>query len=405
MRKLLLIAVTAAMACWIGCRDNRREDTFDKDIHEWLFATVDSLEKCADSLLTASKGIGTAAEVQRIFTRCRKQYKRLEWFSEYYAPATSRSLNGPPLPEIEIEENKKADPAGLQVIEELLYPYDTANVRLLDKEVRTFISTLIPLRHTVENTRFDTAHVFDACKQELTRIISLGITGFDTPLCGEGITEAAVSLQGIKEIWGMMAVPAEVLNKTDSAMAVCRKKEDFDYAGFIVRHINPLSVELTNWFNREGLTQLKYPGALNYSAATMFDSAAFNAGFFIHAAELEPTPEKVALGKALFSNEQLAGNGKRSCGSCHQQDKAFTDGLARNTALNGEGEVARNTPTLLYAGLQQSQFYDMRSPTLENQVMDVLHNTNEMHSSPEAVAAWLNRTPGMKDTFRRVFQG
>lgn len=37
---------------------------------------------------------------------------------------------------------------------------------------------------------------------------------------------------------------------------------------------------------------------------------------------------KVALGRFLFYDKRLSGNGTQSCGSCHQQDKAFTDGRA-----------------------------------------------------------------------------
>lgn len=39
------------------------------------------------------------------------------------------------------------------------------------------------------------------------------------------------------------------------------------------------------------------------------------------------TPEKTELGRYLFYDTRLSGNGRQSCGSCHQQDKAFSDGL------------------------------------------------------------------------------
>ncbi|REH39116.1 methanobactin biosynthesis cassette protein MbnH [Paraperlucidibaca baekdonensis] len=40
--------------------------------------------------------------------------------------------------------------------------------------------------------------------------------------------------------------------------------------------------------------------------------------------------EKVELGRFLFYDKRLSGNGTQSCASCHHQDKAFTDGLARS---------------------------------------------------------------------------
>ena len=46
---------------------------------------------------------------------------------------------------------------------------------------------------------------------------------------------------------------------------------------------------------------------------------------------------KVELGRHLFYDTRLSGNGLQSCGSCHQQQKAFTDGLA--VAIGSTGEI------------------------------------------------------------------
>lgn len=49
------------------------------------------------------------------------------------------------------------------------------------------------------------------------------------------------------------------------------------------------------------------------------------------------TEAKFQLGRHLFYDTRLSGNGTKSCASCHQQDKAFTDGLAH--ALGATGEI------------------------------------------------------------------
>ena len=48
------------------------------------------------------------------------------------------------------------------------------------------------------------------------------------------------------------------------------------------------------------------------------------------------TTAKVELGRHLFYDERLSGNGRQSCASCHRQALAFTDG--RGTALGSTGE-------------------------------------------------------------------
>jgi len=44
--------------------------------------------------------------LQKSFLRSGLLYKKIEWFSEYFMPASTRFVNGPPLPEIENEENQ-----------------------------------------------------------------------------------------------------------------------------------------------------------------------------------------------------------------------------------------------------------------------------------------------------------
>jgi cytochrome c peroxidase len=45
---------------------------------------------------------------------------------------------------------------------------------------------------------------------------------------------------------------------------------------------------------------------------------------------------KVELGRRLFYDKRLSGNQTQSCGSCHLQDRAFTDGAAVATGSTGE---------------------------------------------------------------------
>ncbi|HTA68320.1 MAG TPA: di-heme enzyme [Bryobacteraceae bacterium] len=45
---------------------------------------------------------------------------------------------------------------------------------------------------------------------------------------------------------------------------------------------------------------------------------------------------KVELGRRLFYDKRISVNGKASCGTCHRQDLAFTDGLARAEGTTGQ---------------------------------------------------------------------
>ncbi|MDO8328859.1 MAG: di-heme enzyme [Fluviicoccus sp.] len=57
------------------------------------------------------------------------------------------------------------------------------------------------------------------------------------------------------------------------------------------------------------------------------------------------TADKVELGRHLFYEKRLSGNGTQSCGSCHLQAKAFTDG--RRVAIGSTGDLhPRNSQPL-----------------------------------------------------------
>jgi cytochrome c peroxidase len=88
------------------------------------------------------------------------------------------------------------------------------------------------------------------------------------------------------------------------------------------------------------------------------------------------TPEKVALGHSLFGDKRLSVDGTVSCSTCHQPERAFTDG---RTVAQGAGQRAgtRNTPTLLNSAYLTSLFWDGRRGSLEEQAADPLINPVE----------------------------
>ncbi|MFN7951288.1 MAG: di-heme enzyme [bacterium] len=60
------------------------------------------------------------------------------------------------------------------------------------------------------------------------------------------------------------------------------------------------------------------------------------------------TDAKVELGRRLFFDTRLSRNGTQSCGSCHKQELAFTDGLTTSVGSTGETHP-RNSPSIANA--------------------------------------------------------
>lgn len=371
--------------------------------------TLDSL--VSNRLLPLARQTNRTDSLRAAFLACRSVYKRLEPWTEYYFPATSRLVNGPPLPEVEVEENKLFEPGGLQVIEELLYPaFEPGNRPDLVRELLKLNSELGRMQTLWEATQLTDAHVFDAFRLEVFRVISLGISGFDTPLCQTAMPEAGEVFARMRTQLSLYDDDSQeslgLLNLIRGAETYCRELPDFDRfdrAHFILTYANPLSERLLTYGKRLKIEPFAERRMLRADAPTLFAANAFDAGFTASSVDAQPTQAKIALGKQLFFDPILSGNGQRSCASCHQPDRAFTDGLATAQTLTNQGTIHRNTPTLLNAALQMSQFYDMRASSLEGQAMNVIHNTNEMHGSLPEAARKLQQSAAYVRAFRQAF--
>lgn len=122
--------------------------------------------------------------------------------SEYYSPAVSKSINGPAIPEFEENDKVTVPPEGFQVIEELVFPkYNKESKKELLQELGVLSSNLIRLEKVSKSNELTDAHVFDAMRLEVYRIITLGITGFDSPVILNSLPEASVALVTIEKYY------------------------------------------------------------------------------------------------------------------------------------------------------------------------------------------------------------
>lgn len=115
------------------------------------------------------------------------------------------------------------------------------------------------------------------------------------------------------------------------------------------------------------------------------------------------TPEKVALGRQLFFDERLSGDGSRSCYSCHVCEKGLTDGLAKAVGAFGK-QLPRSSPTLWNIGYHKEFYWDGRSPSLEKQAMAAWTGAN-MGAKADEIAVKINALQGYRAQFQKVFGG
>jgi cytochrome c peroxidase len=345
------------------------------------------------------------------FLTMRRLYKQVEPIAAYYFPTATRTVNGPPLPEVEVEEHKIFEPAGLQVIEPLVFPtFDPATRDDLVRESQKLVRELASLQTMWAVAIPTDRHLFDAMRLGTFRIATLGISGFDTPACRTAIPETAESLRSIRQLLSLYKNGSksykQLTNQLGAAIDYCEQHPDFeafDRASFLRTYLNPIASGLLDYQRELGIQPFQERRALRPDARTLFDPGAFDPNFFAATADQRSTPARVALGRQLFADPILSGNGQRTCASCHQPGRAFTDGLPRAAAVGTSKAVLRNTPTLLNVGLQAGLFYDLRTNTLESQAFDVVHNQAEMGGSMAEAARKMQASPAYVAAFKKAF--
>lgn len=97
----------------------------------------------------------------------------------------------------------------------------------------------------------------------------------------------------------------------------------------------------------------------------------------------EPDAEKVALGKHLFFDTRLSGEGNISCNSCHNL-KTYGVDNERFSPGDAPGTVGgRNSPTVFHASLHKMQFWDGRAADVEEQAGGPILNPLEHNIKDE----------------------
>lgn len=114
------------------------------------------------------------------------------------------------------------------------------------------------------------------------------------------------------------------------------------------------------------------------------------------------TREKAALGRELFHDARLSRDGRVSCATCHDPERAFTD--ARPTAVGAFGrEGPRRVPRILNRAYGRSFFWDGRIATLEEQVLQPIQNPKEMDLTLDEAVARARSVPRYRALFQDVF--
>ncbi len=363
-------------------------------------------------------------QLQEAHLETRLSFKRIEFLLEYLDhPSIKRQLNGAPLPSTEpkVSEINVLEPIGLQVLDEIVFAEDPLAhveeiVRLTDLLGKGYQGIYnyqynIPINHR---------HIFESIRFELIRIISLGLTGFDTPGSSNAIPEARVAMESIHNAYLAYhpiikkkneAVDARIIKSFESGIAYLGKHKDFDSFDrlhFLTTYIDPLFKDILQAHKSSGIETISevnsMPQPINYDAKSIFDEGLLNPSFYA-GFNLEEAKKKkrVELGKLLFFDPILSGNNERSCASCHKPEMAFTDGLTTSLAANGEEHILRNSPTIINSVFAEKYFYDLREEFLERQMKHVVLDALEFDTDFFEITEKLQKSAEYQKRFKKAY--
>lgn len=114
------------------------------------------------------------------------------------------------------------------------------------------------------------------------------------------------------------------------------------------------------------------------------------------------TIEGVELGRMLFYDPILSGDGTQACASCHMQSAGFTDAARFSTGIDGiQGQ--RNAMVAFNLAWSPTLFWDGRASSLEHQAFEPVVNPIEMHDTWVNAAIKLNAHSEYPLLFKQAF--
>lgn len=124
-------------------------------------------------------------------------------------------------------------------------------------------------------------------------------------------------------------------------------------------------------------------------------------GLVLPRVEAPPPAELVELGRMLYFDRRLSGDGTMNCATCHLPDEGFADGREVSAAYPTNAHF-RNTPTVVNAALRPRLTWDGRAASVEEQALGPIGSPFEMNIQLDLLEEKLRGVPEYREAFRQA---
>jgi cytochrome c peroxidase len=346
----------------------------------------------------------------------RKAYKGIETYVMFRYPSLDKAINGGPVPSItkEVVILHKDDPSGLQVIEELLVEEDVNKNKLLI-QLKLLKKNALQVETSITNLPFQNWEILEANHLAITKLITLSLSGFDSPVYLLSIQDAIVVLTQIKDdlsYYNDFVNPSFNSKSFEAHLTKCisflsnSTFESLNRYQYYKDYLLPLQAQIKKMHLNTGYETYNEVSSIKRSIGNgehLFSKNYLDPYYSVRGNVTTHNQEQIELGKVLFFDPILSKNNKRACASCHSPAKAFADGLSTSLAFDFKGNLQRNSPTLINSCFQNNFFWDLRSSNMNDQIMSVILSKEEFNTTPEEIVSKLKQSEDYKTLFDKAF--
>jgi cytochrome c peroxidase len=357
------------------------------------------LERCITYLDSISVSKNAEDRIAN-YKKARQHFKAMEPVLASIDKNNYKSLNAPNILQVQEEDLtdvKIRNPFGFQVIEELLHEEDGDTASL--HNALTITSDRLKLLQRNTHIKLKDYHLIWLLRDQIMRTAATGITGFDSPVLGQALTESQYTTQTLITLIDICQNKFSSIEIYDDLRASFKEGiaaldsdfDTFDRFGFIKNYTDP-QLKLILKTQEDWNVSFPFEMAISNNTSSFFGANTVNVLYFSdYKSDTLHLKQKEIFGKALFNDQALSRSNEMACASCHIKEKAFTDG--RTTF---DARQVRNSPTLTYSAYQQSFFMDGRAGSLEGQVVGVAENHDEFNLPMDSIVNRVLQNPTYK---------
>ena len=415
MKKFLNISLIIFILC-LSYSNTHKNEFPNTSIQTNLLTDIDACLSTTNSfidLIQTNKKIDFVKEYEKL----RFSYKKIETYIVFRYPVIDKAINGGPVPSItrDVVILHKDEPTGLQVIEELLNEENIEEQEVLEN-LEIIQKSLTTLKNSISKLPILNWEILEANHLAITRMITLSLSGFDSPALLLSIQDSKIVLEQIqKDITLFKPYTSKTYdwNKTNdliqSTIHYLNTNTDFNslnrydlYRNYLLpiqKSIKQLHIDTGYEFYHE-VTSIKRSIG---NGEHLFSETYLDPHYSMKGNNTAHNQDQIELGKLLFFDPILSKDNNFSCASCHNPSKAFTDGVDKSYSSNLKDKVKRNSPTLINACFQNNFFLDLRSSDMNDQIMNVILSKDEFNTNPDEIVLKLRKSEAYQALFKTAY--